>query len=124
MSYLLCVPPTFLGVPITCPPHTPRGTHTTSWVLAQLIYTLHFEATRGLFWNGPRNFELCSDDEGDTHLCKRSRRISGRTSGSNGLAVQKTRLHGSSWMELSGPEAETLPLGHRGVPQIRYLYYR
>ncbi|GBO24501.1 hypothetical protein AVEN_145064-1 [Araneus ventricosus] len=31
-----------------------------------IILTAHFEATRGLFWDGPRNFEPRSDDEDDT----------------------------------------------------------
>ncbi|GBL82153.1 hypothetical protein AVEN_252350-1 [Araneus ventricosus] len=30
------------------------------------IVIIVFEATRGLFWNGPRDFELQSDDEDDT----------------------------------------------------------
>ncbi|GBM08625.1 hypothetical protein AVEN_52462-1 [Araneus ventricosus] len=28
-----------------------------------------FEATQGLFWDGPRNFEPLSDDEHDTWTC-------------------------------------------------------
>ncbi|GBM20501.1 hypothetical protein AVEN_61045-1 [Araneus ventricosus] len=35
-------------------------------VLSLLVLTSNFEATRGLFWNGPRNFEPLSDDEDDT----------------------------------------------------------
>ncbi|GBN61782.1 hypothetical protein AVEN_89385-1 [Araneus ventricosus] len=31
-----------------------------------VILASHFEATRGLIWEGPRNFEPRSDDEGDT----------------------------------------------------------
>ncbi|GBN61340.1 hypothetical protein AVEN_265253-1, partial [Araneus ventricosus] len=31
-----------------------------------VILTSRFEATRGLFWDGPRNFEPRSDDEDDT----------------------------------------------------------
>ncbi|GBM12620.1 hypothetical protein AVEN_146797-1 [Araneus ventricosus] len=31
-----------------------------------LLEEFHFETTRGLFWNGPRNFEPRSDDEDDT----------------------------------------------------------
>ncbi|GBN83449.1 hypothetical protein AVEN_92868-1 [Araneus ventricosus] len=30
-----------------------------------VILTSRFEATRGLFWDGPRNFEPRSDDESD-----------------------------------------------------------
>ncbi|GBL82895.1 hypothetical protein AVEN_106409-1 [Araneus ventricosus] len=33
---------------------------------SSVILISHFEATRGLFWDGPRNFELWSDDEDDT----------------------------------------------------------
>ncbi|GBM46985.1 hypothetical protein AVEN_217287-1 [Araneus ventricosus] len=32
--------------------------------------TSRCEATRGLFWDGPRNFEPPSDDEDDTSLSK------------------------------------------------------
>ncbi|GBM99918.1 hypothetical protein AVEN_248275-1 [Araneus ventricosus] len=32
-----------------------------------VILTSRFEATRGLFWDGPRNFEPRSDDEDDTY---------------------------------------------------------
>ncbi|GBM10226.1 hypothetical protein AVEN_177494-1 [Araneus ventricosus] len=35
-------------------------------VLVLVILTSRFEATRGLFWDGPRNFEPRSDDEDDT----------------------------------------------------------
>ncbi|GBL80745.1 hypothetical protein AVEN_165120-1, partial [Araneus ventricosus] len=31
-----------------------------------VIFKSRFEAIRGLFWDGPRNFEPRSDDEGDT----------------------------------------------------------
>ncbi|GBM59054.1 hypothetical protein AVEN_7430-1 [Araneus ventricosus] len=31
-----------------------------------VIVTSRFEATQGLFWDGPRNFEPWSDDEDDT----------------------------------------------------------
>ncbi|GBO34653.1 hypothetical protein AVEN_165552-1 [Araneus ventricosus] len=31
-----------------------------------VVLMSHFEATRGLFWDGPRNFEPWSDDEDDT----------------------------------------------------------
>ncbi|GBN70773.1 hypothetical protein AVEN_84384-1 [Araneus ventricosus] len=34
--------------------------------LVLVILTSRFEATRGLFWDGPRNFEPRSDDEDDT----------------------------------------------------------
>ncbi|GBN95982.1 hypothetical protein AVEN_74787-1 [Araneus ventricosus] len=72
------------------------------------LMTYHkLAATRGLFWDGPRNLEPCSDGEGDTPLSKRSRRTSGRTFGSDGFIVYQTRLHGSSWME-SGLVPETL----------------
>ncbi|GBL74975.1 hypothetical protein AVEN_243783-1 [Araneus ventricosus] len=35
-------------------------------VLYLIILMSRFEATRGLFWDGPRNFEPWSDDEDDT----------------------------------------------------------
>ncbi|GBM32407.1 hypothetical protein AVEN_239797-1 [Araneus ventricosus] len=34
--------------------------------ISLVILTSRFEATRGLFWDGPRNFEPRSDDEDDT----------------------------------------------------------
>ncbi|GBL92757.1 hypothetical protein AVEN_213694-1 [Araneus ventricosus] len=34
--------------------------------LGLVILTIRFAATRGLFWDGPRNFEPRSDDEDDT----------------------------------------------------------
>ncbi|GBM19518.1 hypothetical protein AVEN_107989-1 [Araneus ventricosus] len=34
--------------------------------LSLVILTSRFEATRGLFWDVPRNFEPRSDDEDDT----------------------------------------------------------
>ncbi|GBM00937.1 hypothetical protein AVEN_151392-1 [Araneus ventricosus] len=40
------------------------GTTTASQLLVKL--TSRFEATRGLFWGGPRNFQHRSDDEDDT----------------------------------------------------------
>ncbi|GBO34291.1 hypothetical protein AVEN_32896-1 [Araneus ventricosus] len=36
------------------------------WRFSLVILTSSFEATRGLFWDGPRNFEPWSDDEDDT----------------------------------------------------------
>ncbi|GBM82808.1 hypothetical protein AVEN_20252-1, partial [Araneus ventricosus] len=33
---------------------------------SSVILTSHFEATRALFWDGPRNFEPQSDDKDDT----------------------------------------------------------
>ncbi|GBM43032.1 hypothetical protein AVEN_215166-1 [Araneus ventricosus] len=45
------------------------------------ILTSRFEATRGLFWGGPRNFEPRSDDEdgvwAGTFLARLPRRTSG-----------------------------------------------
>ncbi|GBN55151.1 hypothetical protein AVEN_213934-1 [Araneus ventricosus] len=34
-----------------------------------VILTSRFEATRGLLWDGPRNFEPRSNDEEDTRAC-------------------------------------------------------
>ncbi|GBM19274.1 hypothetical protein AVEN_133760-1, partial [Araneus ventricosus] len=34
--------------------------------LSSVTLTSLFQATRGLFWDGPRNFEPRSDDEDDT----------------------------------------------------------
>ncbi|GBL75999.1 hypothetical protein AVEN_234314-1 [Araneus ventricosus] len=54
------------------------------WVIL-IILTPNFEATRGLFWDRPRNFEPQSDDEDDTcagtPLSKLPRHTNGRTFG-------------------------------------------
>ncbi|GBN33563.1 hypothetical protein AVEN_218043-1 [Araneus ventricosus] len=84
------------------------------------------KATRQLFWDGFRNFEPLSDDEDDTRDGIPSPNF--RTKPVGGCLVPYLRFNvkqahkhcGSpaesvSNLELSGPEAETLPLGHRGL---------
>ncbi|GBL76517.1 hypothetical protein AVEN_48812-1 [Araneus ventricosus] len=95
------------------------------------ILTSRFEATRGLFWDGPRNFEPRSDDEDDTRAGTPSPNFhatptGGRLATTRDLAcpysadLQWKRV---SNLELSGPKAETLPLGHRGLNMPVSLNY-
>ncbi|GBN73153.1 hypothetical protein AVEN_64452-1 [Araneus ventricosus] len=89
-----------------------------------VILTSRFEATRGLFRDGPSNFEPRSDDEDDTRngtpLSKLPRHTNGRTFGHYvGFSARQTphtvdlQWNWVSNMEPSGRKAETLPLVHR-----------
>ncbi|GBN22333.1 Photoreceptor-specific nuclear receptor [Araneus ventricosus] len=86
-------------------------------------------ATRGLFRDGPRNFEPRSDDEDDawagTPLSKLPRHTNGRAFGHYvGFSVQQApytadlRWNRVSGLRPSGPKLETLPLSHRGLPSL------
>ncbi|GBL77301.1 hypothetical protein AVEN_41744-1 [Araneus ventricosus] len=67
------------------------------------MFTSRFEATRGLFWTEPRNFEPRSDDEGEHlswhSLSKLPYHTSGRTFGPDGFSVIQARLRGGSSVE-------------------------
>ncbi|GBN00848.1 hypothetical protein AVEN_89216-1 [Araneus ventricosus] len=92
--------------------------------------TSRFEVTRGLFWDGPRNFELLSDDEDDTSAGTSSPNFHTTPTGGR-LAItfdlmfnKPTYTADLQWnrvsnLEPSGPKAETLPLGHRGLHDRR-----
>ncbi|GBN05801.1 hypothetical protein AVEN_88105-1 [Araneus ventricosus] len=99
------------------------------WVRLGYI-TSRFEATRGLFRDGPRNFEPRSDDEDNTSAGTPSPRFratpaGGRLATTHDLACSRphTRRIFSgigfvSNLRPSGPEVETLPLGHRDLREI------
>ncbi|GBM65491.1 hypothetical protein AVEN_223588-1 [Araneus ventricosus] len=59
----------------------------TARLLLKEVRTINGGATRGLFWDGPRNFEPWSDDEDDT---------------SAGSPLSK--LPGGPWVPLFSPE--------------------
>ncbi|GBN08507.1 hypothetical protein AVEN_111936-1 [Araneus ventricosus] len=90
-----------------------------------LTFTARFAARRGLFWDGPLNFEPWSVDESDTCddplQTSAPNHINGRALLPDGFSVRRSRLHCDSWMESgfepgdSSSEAETLTLGHRGL---------
>ncbi|GBM11268.1 hypothetical protein AVEN_267830-1 [Araneus ventricosus] len=80
-----------------------------------------FEATRGLFWYGPRNFELRSDDEDNACVGTPSTNFR-TTTGEGHLALTNLTCTRSAYtavlwwnrvsnLEPSGHEAETLPPG-------------
>ncbi|GBN96015.1 hypothetical protein AVEN_110249-1 [Araneus ventricosus] len=84
------------------------------------------KSTRGLFWDGPRNFEPWSDDEDDTWAGTPTPNFhatpaGGRLATTYYLACKQApytadlQWNRVSNLEPSGPKAETLPLGHRGL---------
>ncbi|GBO31994.1 hypothetical protein AVEN_244599-1 [Araneus ventricosus] len=86
-----------------------------------VIFTSRFEATRGLFYNGPCHFEPWSDDEDSastgTRLFKR------RTTPAGGRFAPTYDFAGGGLIcavgsglepEALRSEAETLPLSHHG----------
>ncbi|GBL74589.1 hypothetical protein AVEN_235500-1 [Araneus ventricosus] len=81
------------------------------------MLTSRFEATRELFWDGPRNFESRSDDENDTLSPNfRTTPARGRLVSYVLFRMQQTRIYSESSVESgfkpTGHKAETLPLGH------------
>ncbi|GBO22799.1 hypothetical protein AVEN_29626-1 [Araneus ventricosus] len=85
-----------------------------------IFVTSRFEATRGLFWVGPRHFEPQSDAEEDTRAGTPSPNF--RTTSAGGHMsptdqMHQTSLHGGSSVEWGSnlvpfsPEIETLPPG-------------
>ncbi|GBN61477.1 hypothetical protein AVEN_263400-1 [Araneus ventricosus] len=80
------------------------------------MLTSRFEATRGFFWDGPRNFEPRSDD--DTWAGALPLQASTpRRRGDSGLHTRRI-FSGIGFppnQESSGLKTETLPLGHRGL---------
>ncbi|GBM03557.1 hypothetical protein AVEN_95440-1 [Araneus ventricosus] len=99
------------------------------------------KATRGLFWDGPRNFETRSEDEdyiyaGNVPLqsvAPHLRKDFGPTT-SNLMCTRTTRTTDLLWnrvsnLQPSGPEVKTLPIGHGSrsrfgaASQLRYSSY-
>ncbi|GBM24449.1 hypothetical protein AVEN_41097-1 [Araneus ventricosus] len=81
------------------------------------VLTSRFEATRGLFWDGLRNFER-SDDEDDTRAGTSSPNLDATTAVAwPTRLIQRDGPSVESGLEpgTSGPKAETSPLGHRGL---------
>ncbi|GBM96603.1 hypothetical protein AVEN_31039-1 [Araneus ventricosus] len=96
--------------------------------LVLVIFTPRLEATRMLFWDGPRHSEQKSDDENDTRagtaFSKLPRHTSGRTFGPDGFNVHQASLHGGSLVK-SGFESETLrprPY-HQSIAALKVLRY-
>ncbi|GBM15041.1 hypothetical protein AVEN_266927-1 [Araneus ventricosus] len=77
-------------------------------MLGLVILTSRFEATRGLFWDGPRNCEPRSDTELASPL---------QTSTAHQRITADLQWNQISNPELPGPKPETLPLGHRDLGQ-------
>ncbi|GBM57752.1 hypothetical protein AVEN_50743-1 [Araneus ventricosus] len=77
-------------------------------------FTFRFKATRGVFGDGPRNFEPRSEDDLITSLSKFSHQTSGR------FPVHQAHLHDGSSME-SGLEPGTLRPLTTGHPSIHVL---
>ncbi|GBM15889.1 hypothetical protein AVEN_258433-1 [Araneus ventricosus] len=81
-----------------------------------VILTPRFEATRELFWDGPRNFEPLSDD--DTYAVTPSPNFHATPTGGRLATTYELtckRPHTRRIFSGIGFEAETLPLGHRGL---------
>ncbi|GBM09578.1 hypothetical protein AVEN_29430-1 [Araneus ventricosus] len=94
--------------------------HRSSAFCSLVVFTSHFEATRGLFWDGPHNFEPRLDDEGDTRAGTPSPNF--RTTPSGGrlthdvmLNMYQAHMHNGSTVE-SGFEAEILRPRSRDLP--------
>ncbi|GBM29955.1 hypothetical protein AVEN_167434-1 [Araneus ventricosus] len=93
--------------------------------LSLVILTSRFEVIRGLFWDGPCNFEQRSDDEDDiwvgTPLSKLPHHTTGRTFDPlydltcNSPDTTDLQWNRFSHLEPTGSIAGTLPLGHRGL---------
>ncbi|GBM03980.1 hypothetical protein AVEN_99181-1 [Araneus ventricosus] len=96
---------------------------TTGREFSLVILTSRFEDRRGVFWDGPRNFEPRSDGEDDTWANTPLQtstphqredvwplRMIQRAAGPihDGSSVES-----GSNLDPSGPKAETLPLDHR-----------
>ncbi|GBN07629.1 hypothetical protein AVEN_115647-1 [Araneus ventricosus] len=56
-----------------------------------VILRSRFETTRGLFWDGPRNFETQSDDKDDT--CADTLPLNFRTTPANGRLTHGVRFN-------------------------------
>ncbi|GBM83943.1 hypothetical protein AVEN_74042-1 [Araneus ventricosus] len=88
-----------------------------------VILASRSEATRGLFWDGPRNFEPLSGDAlaGSQSPNFRTTHTAVRLASYAGFSVQQAQYttdlqwNRVSGLEPSGPRAGTLPLGHRGL---------
>ncbi|GBM86128.1 hypothetical protein AVEN_75403-1 [Araneus ventricosus] len=85
-----------------------------------------FEATRGPYWKGPRNFEPRSDNEDDTLSGISSPNFpstpaGGRFTHDVRFSVHQTHKHGGSSAESSfervtlWTRSRDLPLGHHGL---------
>ncbi|GBM26991.1 hypothetical protein AVEN_47190-1 [Araneus ventricosus] len=96
---------------------------------SSVILTSRSEVTRGLFCGGHRNFEPRSDDEDDTWAGTHSPNF--RTTPTGGRLVPYLRFNVQKakyttdlqWnrvsnLETSGPQVETLPLGHRAASHV------
>ncbi|GBL80834.1 hypothetical protein AVEN_26260-1 [Araneus ventricosus] len=103
-----------------------------------VIFTPRFEATQGLLWDGPRNFEQRSDTEDDAGAVAPPLQPSAPHQ-REGIWPRRiwrapgplTRRNRVSNLEPSGPAVETLPQSHRfpseweGVKFLtQYLYQR
>ncbi|GBL91251.1 hypothetical protein AVEN_195136-1 [Araneus ventricosus] len=91
----------------------------TQW-FGLVILTSRFEATRGLFWDGPRNFEPQSDDEDDITAGTPSPISEQQVPYTEDLQWTSRRNRVSN-LEPSGLKAETSPLGHRGHQKCTYI---
>ncbi|GBL96117.1 hypothetical protein AVEN_104348-1 [Araneus ventricosus] len=91
----------------------------TSIQFSLVILTFCFEATRGLFWDGPRNFEQRSNDE-DLPLQTSAPHQREDVGPTPDLAcTSPTNTADFLWnrvpnLEPYGSEVETVPLGRRG----------
>ncbi|GBL83740.1 hypothetical protein AVEN_132648-1 [Araneus ventricosus] len=92
-----------------------------------------FEATRGLFRDGPSNFEPRTDDEDDTRAVTPSPNFRTTPAGGHLAPADLTctratytavlRWNRVSNLKPSGPEVKTLPPGHHGlVNSIRRFF--
>ncbi|GBL72042.1 hypothetical protein AVEN_79361-1, partial [Araneus ventricosus] len=79
-----------------------------------LISSSCFEATKGLFWNGLRNFEVRRDDKEDTRDAPISRLTNDVTFNVHAHIHSGSSVEWVSELEPSSPEVQTLPLGHSG----------
>ncbi|GBM42648.1 hypothetical protein AVEN_221760-1 [Araneus ventricosus] len=82
---------------------------------SSVIFTSCSAVTRGLFWDGPRNFEPWSDDEEPVStLSKLPRHTNGSTFCPGGFGMHQARLLGGSSIE-PGFELGTLRLRNRDL---------
>ncbi|GBM12399.1 hypothetical protein AVEN_211578-1 [Araneus ventricosus] len=65
----------------------------------QIPPNIRLVSRRGLFWEGPHNFEPQSNDEDDASLSKPPRHTGGRAFGADVCSVHPARLHGCTSAE-------------------------
>ncbi|GBM60227.1 hypothetical protein AVEN_47898-1 [Araneus ventricosus] len=99
--------------------------HTVRVWFSLVILTSHFEATRGLLWDRPRNFEPRSDDEdvnwaGTPSSNFRATPTGGRLASKYNLAWLTWQICSGIWFRTWNPQPQSRDLSTRPpLPHIR-----